>query len=230
LFIAVVTKFFLGGFGGKLLRARVMRSTLKLSTGDLMQPTLRKLPFSGASWLFEPKWDGFRAVCYLEGETVRFVSRNNRSLTDRFPELQSIVAEVRADSAVFDGEIVALDRKGIPVFDALRSRKRDGVVVVFYAFDLLCVDGCTLMNERLIDRKRALRKILSKGAVGRVRYTEHVLRDGEALFVELERRGLEGMVAKRVDSLYVGGRTQAWLKIKTGAGRDEMRRRSRSWR
>ena len=63
---------------------------------DVMQPTLRKRPFSGDGWLFEPKWDGFRAICYVQEGKVRFLSRNNRSLTDKFPELQSIASEVRA--------------------------------------------------------------------------------------------------------------------------------------
>jgi bifunctional non-homologous end joining protein LigD len=198
---------------------------------DLMQPTLRKTPFSGESWLFEPKWDGYRAVCYLEDGTVRFVSRNKRSLTEKFPELQSVVDDVRASVAILDGEIVAVDAEGMPSFDRLRLRKRGrDFAVVFYAFDLLYVDGRSLMDQPLVDRKRALRKLLSKRRVGRVRYTEHVMSAGEAFFGELEKRGLEGMVAKRIDSRYLGGRTQAWLKIKTEAGKKEMQRRSRDWR
>ena len=80
-----------------------------------------------------------------------------------------------------------------------------------------------------IERKAALRKILPKRDTGRVRYTEHIVGEGEHLFQELERRHLEGMVAKRADSLYVGRRTRAWLKIKTPAGRDEMRKRLEEW-
>ncbi len=197
---------------------------------DVMQPTLRKAPFSGKGWLFEPKWDGYRAVCYLEEGTVRFVSRNKRSLTERFPELQSIVREVRAETAILDGEIVAVDVEGMQSFDRLRSRNRGpDFAVVFYAFDLLYVDGRNLMDESLLDRKQALRKVLPKRRVSRVRYTDHVVRDGEAFFKELEKRGLEGMVAKRIDSRYLGGRTQAWLKIKTEAGKKEMQRRGRDW-
>lgn len=198
---------------------------------NVMQPTLRKAPFSGEDWLFEPKWDGYRAVCYLAEGEVRFVSRNKRSLTERFPELQVIVREVRAETAVLDGEIVALDEEGTPCFDRLRSRKRGvGLAVVFYAFDLLHVDGRSLMDEPLIERKRVLKGIVSKRSGARVRYTDHILRNGEGFFRELEKRGLEGMVAKRVDSRYLGGRTQAWLKIKTEAGKTEMRRRGRGWK
>lgn len=207
------------------------KSEIKGLLVDLMQPTLRRLPFSGEAWLFEPKWDGYRAVCYLEDGAVRFVSRNKRSLTEKFPELQSIVKEIRASVAVLDGEIVAIDAEGMPSFDRLRSRKRGrGFAIVFYAFDLIYVDGCNLMDKPLVDRKRALRKLLLKRRIGRIRYTDHVLGEGETFFGELEKRGLEGMVAKRIDSCYRGGRTQAWLKIKTEAGREEMRRRSRSWK
>jgi bifunctional non-homologous end joining protein LigD len=204
--------------------------TMQSPVVDVMQPTLSKVPFSGEQWLFEPKWDGYRAVCYLAEGAVRFVSRNKRSLTERFPELQVIVRDVRADTAVLDGEIVALDEEGIPAFDRLRSRKRGvGFAVVFYAFDLLYADGRNLMDEPLIERKRALKRIVSKRSGARVRYTDHILKDGEMFFQELEKRGLEGMVAKRVDSRYLGGRTQAWLKIKTEAGKNEMQRRGRGW-
>lgn len=81
--------------------------------------------------------------------------------------------------------------------------------MVFYVFDLLYVDGRNLMDEPLIDRKRALRNLLPKRRAGRARYTDHVLTNGEAFFQELEKCGLEGMVAMRVDSRYLGGRTQA---------------------
>src|SRR5215213_5888893 len=198
---------------------------------DVMQPTLRKRPFSGDGWLFEPKWDGFRAICYVQEGKVRFLSRNKGSLTEKFPELQSIASEVRAVGAILDGEIVAIDDEGMPCFDRLRSRKKDsGLAVVFYAFDLLYLDGRNLMDEPLLDRKRVLRKLVRKHRrPGRIRYTDHVLRDGKAFFQKLEIFGLEGMVAKRVDSRYGGGRTQLWLKIKTVAGETETERRSSAW-
>ena len=198
---------------------------------DVMQPTLRKAPFSGDGWLFEPKWDGFRAMCYVQKGKVRFLSRNKRSLTEKFPELQSIAREVSAVGAIFNGEIVAIDAEGMPSFEGLRSRKRgSGLAVVFYAFDLLYLDGRNFMDEPLLDRKRALRKLVPKRRCpGRIRYTDHVLRDGKGFFKKLERFGLEGMVAKRANSRYRGGRTQVWLKIKTVAGQRETERRSTAW-
>lgn len=194
-----------------------------------MLPTLARAPFSGVDWLFEPKWDGYRAICFLDAGTVRFVSRNGNDLTARFPALQSVSTSIKAQAAVIDGEIVALDDDGMPCFDKMRSR-RTACEIVFYAFDLLSVDGKKLTEQPLLKRKAALKRILPRRGTGRIRYTDHVIGDGEELFGELERRGLEGMVAKRIDSLYIGGRTRAWLKIKTSAGREEMRKRSEAWK
>jgi bifunctional non-homologous end joining protein LigD len=88
-----------------------------------MLPTLADRPFSDPAWIFEPKWDGFRAISFLKDGKVRFISRNRRNLTERFPVLQEISALIKAKTAIIDGEIVALDRNGKPSFDALRNSK-----------------------------------------------------------------------------------------------------------
>lgn len=195
-----------------------------------MLPTLAKAAFSNPDWIFEPKWDGYRAICFLLNGEVRLVSRRRNDLTAKFPTLQSIAESVKASKAVLDGEIVALDEKGMPCFDGLRSRRTSGdCVIIYYAFDMLYIDGRDLTSRPLIERKAALFKILPKGTKHRIRYTDHIVGEGERLLAELEKRKLEGMVAKRADSLYIGGRTRAWLKIKTMAGREEMRKRSEAW-
>ncbi len=194
-----------------------------------MQPTLTRQAFSNRGWLFEPKWDGFRAICFLQDGKIRFFSRNRKSLTEKFPDLQGIVKSIKATSAVLDGEMVALDNKGVPCFNGLRSRRSAAkCVTVYYAFDVIYLNGLDLKQSPLVSRKATLKKILPK-QLARVRYTDHIVGEGERLFAELEKRRLEGMVAKRSDSLYVSGRTRAWLKIKTGAGREEMRKRSEAW-
>ena len=195
-----------------------------------MAPTLGKVPFSRLGWLFEPKWDGFQAICFLESGHVRFLSRTRKTLTERFPDLQRIAKSIEAETAILDGEIVALDQSGVPCFEGLRSRRAAAhCAVVYYAFDLLWLDGLDLTRLPLIERKAALKKILPKRDTGRVRYVDHIVGKGEQLFAELERQGIEGMVAKRSDGIYVGGRTRAWLKTKTTAGREEMRKRSEAW-
>jgi hypothetical protein len=125
----------------------------------------------------------------------------------------------------------AYDRRqgsGMPCFEGLGTRTSE-CAIVYYAFDLLYFDGHDFTKAPLISRKAALKKILPRRNTGRVRYTAHIVGEGERLFQELEKKQLEGMVAKRADSLYVGGRTRARLKIKTDAGRDEMRKRSEAW-
>jgi len=195
-----------------------------------MLPTLVKAPFSNPDWIFEPKWDGFRAICFVRNGELRLVSRRRNDLTAKFPALQSIAESIKAKAAVLDGEIVALDEKGMPCFDGLRSRRAAGeCVIVYYAFDLLYFDERDLTSLPLIERKAALKKILPMGTRKRIRYTDHIVGKGERLLAELEKRELEGMVAKRADSLYAGGRTREWLKIKTIAGREVMRKRSEAW-
>lgn len=195
-----------------------------------MLPTLVKAPFSNPDWIFEPKWDGYRAICFLRDGEVRLVSRRRNDLTAKFPALQSIGESIKASTAILDGEVVALDEKGMPCFDALRSRRTSGdCVIIYYAFDLLYLDGRDVTGLPLLERKAALKRILPIGTKQRIRYTDHVVGEGERLLAELEKRKLEGMIAKRADSLYVGGRTRAWLKIKTTAGTEEMRRRSEAW-
>jgi bifunctional non-homologous end joining protein LigD len=163
------------------------------------------------SGLFEPKWDGYRAICYF-GESVKFISRRQNDLTKRFPELQAI--QIKAESAIIDEEITAIDEKGFPCFDELRRTRRK-CAIVFYAFGLLALNGEDLRAIPLRKRKAALKRILPKIKTNRIRFTDHVIGEGLTLFAHLKHRNLEGMVAKRIDSKYVGGRTQDWLKIKT---------------
>jgi bifunctional non-homologous end joining protein LigD len=198
------------------------------SSVDPMLPTPVKLPFSDPQWLFEPKLDGYRALCFLKDGKVRFISRNRRNLTKRFPELQEISTLIKARTAIIDGEIVALDRSGKPSFDALRYRPGHGAIV-FYAFDLLYFDGHDVTQYPLVARKEALRRILRKAPRGRIRYTEHVEEQGERLFAELEAMQLEGMVCKRKDSVYASARSKHWLKVKTTAGRAELQKRIETW-
>ena len=140
-----------------------------------MQPTLSREPFSNPDWIFELKWDGYRAICFKRDGEVRLVSRRRSDFTVKFPALQSIAESIKATSAVLDGEIVALDGNGLPCFDALRSHRRTSdCVIVYYAFDLLYLNGRDFTERPLIERKAALKKILPKGTKQRIRYTDHI--------------------------------------------------------
>jgi bifunctional non-homologous end joining protein LigD len=195
------------------------------SVVELMVPTLSKQPFSNPKWLFEPKWDGYRALCYFGG-SIRFISRRKNDFTKRFPEPQAI--QVKAESAIIDGEITAIDDHGLPCFDELRKTKRS-CAIIFYAFDLLALNGKDFHELPLLKRKAALKRILRNSKNNRIRFTDYVIGEGLALFAQLEERSIEGMVAKRIDSKYVGGSTRDWLKIKTAAGKQEMRKRIDAW-
>ena len=155
-------------------------------------------------------------------------SRKGHSLTERFPELRRI--SVKASTAVLDGEVVALGQDGKPCFEGLHGRTSEvACVIVFFAFDLLYLDGYDLTQCPLVARKAALKRILPKGDTARIRYTEHFLGSGKRLFSAIEKMQLEGMVAKRKDSVYSRGRSRLWQKVKTTAGRDEMQKRIETW-
>jgi bifunctional non-homologous end joining protein LigD len=198
------------------------------SVVEPMLPMLVREPFSDPEFLFEPKLDGYRAICFVQDGRVRFLSRKGHSLTERFPELRRI--SVKASTAVLDGEVVALGQDGKPCFEGLHGRAGEVTcVIVFFAFDLLYLDGYDLTQCPLVARKAALKRILPKGDTARIRYTEHFLGSGKRLFSAIEKMQLEGMVAKRKDSVYSRGRSRLWQKVKTTAGRGEMQKRIETW-
>lgn len=190
-----------------------------------MLPTPTDKPFSKEGWIFEPKWDGYRALCIVENSSVKFISRNGRDLSKRFSDLKTVHQALKTGSAVMDGEIVALDRHGMPCFKYLQTHQK--CFIRYFVFDLLELDGKDLRQYPLLMRKDALKQILNEHP--RMEFTDHIAEDGERLFKELERRGLEGMVCKKADSLYVAGRSKLWLKVKTKAGKEEMQKRIQTW-
>ncbi|MGA8500467.1 MAG: non-homologous end-joining DNA ligase [Candidatus Sulfotelmatobacter sp.] len=180
-------------------------------------------PFDGAEWLFEIKWDGYRAIAFITDGKLRLVSRNQNELTERFPELKDLPKFVHAKSAILDGEVVALDDQGRASFTLMQQRTgfRPGgrrgpakaeVPVLYYAFDLLYLDGYDLRKVALEERKKKLASVLITG--DSVRYSDHYEKQGKALFEMARAKGLEGILAKKRDSIYVERRTSEWLKIK----------------
>jgi bifunctional non-homologous end joining protein LigD len=180
-------------------------------------------PFDGLDWLFEIKWDGYRAVAFIENGKVRLVSRNQNELTRRYPELKDLAKSVKAKNAILDGEIVALDKEGRPSFSLMQQRTgfRSGgrrgpadadVPVLYYAFDLIYLDGYDWRKVALEERKKKLESILIPG--DSVHYSDHYPRQGKALFELAREKGLEGIVAKKRECPYQERRSSDWLKIK----------------
>jgi bifunctional non-homologous end joining protein LigD len=188
-----------------------------------MLATLVDAPFDDDEWLFEIKWDGYRAIAFIESSSVRLVSRNQNDLTSQYSELRELPEHVAAKKAILDGEIVALDEQGRPSFSLMQQRTgmmgggkhvgpRRDVPIAYYCFDLLYLDGYSLLRVDLEERKRLLKEILSGSAL--VRYSEHFIAQGSALYKAAEQQGLEGIVAKRRKSCYVQKRSREWLKMK----------------
>ena len=177
--------------------------------------------FDDPEWLFEIKWDGFRAIATIGADgTVRLVSRNGKELLTKFPELDDLANAFRSLPIIVDGEIVALDDQGRSSFQRLQNRieskrgpRRTEGEVTFAAFDVLFADGRDLRDQPLEERKRILDGLIVEGH--HVIYSKHVIGKGSKLFELAESRGLEGIMAKRRDAPYESGRrTRTWLKIK----------------
>jgi bifunctional non-homologous end joining protein LigD len=166
----------------------------------------------GELWAHEVKFDGYRALAYVRGGDCTLLSRNDNDLTARFPDVAKAIAKaVKSPNAVVDGEVCRTDSSGRTSFSELQ---RGTGALVFYAFDLLELDGEPKLDLPLRERKAQLRKLLDR-RVKTITYSES-FDDGDALFEVARERGLEGVIAKRLDSAYQEGkRTRDWLKVKT---------------
>jgi DNA ligase D-like protein (predicted ligase) len=173
----------------------------------------RELP-EGPAWLYELKLDGYRALIIKDGDTVEIRSRNNKSLTAMYSAVTAAARRLSADSAIVDGEIVAVDSHGRPSFQALQHRsEHPAYEIVYYAFDLLHLDGSTLTEWPLEKRIAELPGVLSGSGL---LLSEPLAGTGADVADAVRRLGLEGVIAKRRSSRYVAGtRTYDWLKFRT---------------
>jgi DNA ligase D-like protein (predicted ligase) len=179
-----------------------------------MKAVLTDERFSDPDWVFERKLDGIRCVAIKDGRGVRLLSRNHLSLNARFPEIVDALERDAASGFVLDGEVVAFAGAQTS-FERLQQRGERPVAVFFYVFDLLHLAGHDTTALSLRARKALLQRALEFH--GHVRLTPHRNRDGEELFREACRKGWEGLIAKRVGSPYVHGRSRDWLKLKCSA-------------
>jgi bifunctional non-homologous end joining protein LigD len=184
----------------------------------IVEPMMAKLvdkPPRG-DWIYEVKFDGYRALAIKHGERIRIRSRNGNDLTRTFPEIAQTLSRLDDESAILDGEIVALDDHGRPSFQALQNIDDPGfrAPVVYYVFDLLHVNGKDLRREPLLKRKKRLEKLVA-GHTDGLRYSAALGADASVLLPRIRELGLEGLIGKRADSVYEGGRRSgAWVKLK----------------
>jgi bifunctional non-homologous end joining protein LigD len=195
---------------------------------EKIEPMMAKLgtaiPSPDSGWGFEFKWDGIRALAYVEGGTSRLMSRSGENITPRYPEIHAMGRAIGSREVILDGEIVALDEKGRPSFEEIQQRmgltsesdvrrKMKVVPVTYMVFDLLWQDGHSLLTQKYIERRRSLAQLELAGGSWQTPPFEEG--GGQAMLEASAKAGLEGVMAKKLDSHYEPGRRSgAWVKVK----------------
>lgn len=191
---------------------------------DLVLATAQDTPFSRDGWIFEIKYDGYRLLAERSGREAFLRSRKGHDLTATFPEIARAVRGLPYEDLVLDGEVVVNGPDGLPSFSKLQRRGRilnkDDALrssvelpAVYHAFDLLGVEGHDLRGLPLLERKRILFELLP--TVGPIRYVDHLPTQGELMYEHVQRMRLEGIVGKKADAPYRGGRSSSWIKVRT---------------
>src|SRR6516165_3616037 len=178
----------------------------------MMALRARELPVG--NWLYEMKFDGYRALAFKAGSEVRLLSRNRTLFNDNYPRLVDSLKVLRSKSCTIDGEIAALDQHGRSSFQLLQSYGvRKGIPLVYYAFDLINLEGVDLRARPLLERRKLLAKLLKKTPEN-IKFSEELQGTKEELLLVARQFQLEGLVAKRHGSTYEAGRRSgAWVKV-----------------
>jgi len=190
---------------------------------DVELATLESAVPSGRQWLHEIKFDGYRLICRIRRGQATLITRRHQDWTHRYGSVVTAAAELPVDSAVLEGELVALLPSGVSSFQALQNSGKLGsdARLVYFAFDLLYLDGYDLRRIPLTERKQRLQALLSQSHSPAIQYSDHVEAAGEAFLRESCQLGLEGVISKRRDRPYVAGRSGDWVKVKC-LGREEL--------
>jgi bifunctional non-homologous end joining protein LigD len=167
-----------------------------------MLATLIDAPFDSKDWVFETKWDGFRLVAKIEDRSVTLYSRGGLIVSDNYKPIAKALEKIKKD-AVIDGELVALDGRGVSRFQLLQNALNTTAHLHYCVFDVMFVDGEDLRGQPLVERKKRLKAVLPKDPL--LIYSEHWPEHGKRLFREAEHQGLEGIMAKRADSRLSAG-------------------------
>ena len=216
------------------LEAQVPKSKVKMPKGAVKSPMPRSItpmlaeigrgdPPTSDDWLYEVKWDGVRALCFIEDGRLRMLSRNGNLMDAQYPELSVLPHHLKLHDAIVDAEIAALDDRGAPSFERLQQRinvSDAGTIallrrhhpVVLYVFDLLYADGHDLRGVPIEERKRLLKEALTPSET--IRYSEHFEGGGAELLAAVKQQGIEGVIGKRRGSFYQSRRGSDWVKYK----------------
>jgi len=184
-----------------------------------MLASLADAPFDDPNWVFELKWDGYRAIAECNSDTIRLYSRNGLSFNERYPGIVRELQKMKLN-AVLDGELVLFNEVDRPDFQKLQHYEgNQHLPLIYYVFDILSVNKKDLCSLPLLERKAILKKTLKKNST--IRYSDHFEENGIAFFEEVAKNNLEGIMAKKADSAYVPGiRTREWLKLKNTVTRE----------
>jgi DNA ligase D-like protein (predicted ligase) len=190
------------------------RVSLPLQFTAFQNPSLVDSAPTGAGWIHEIKQDGYRTQIIVDRGQVRTYSRNGHDWTERYPTLAAAAATLPTTSATLDGEAIVQDEHGVSDFGAFRSAMSDEPHrIIFFAFDLLHIDGKDIRREPLTARRERLAKLMA-GADPALQFSEAVEGDGPKVFAAAEALGVEGIVSKRAAGRYESGRSREWLKTK----------------
>ena len=184
---------------------------------DPQLATLTKTPPSGDQWVHEIKLDGYRVGCVISNGRIRLVSRNGLDWTARFPEITEAIGSLGITNGLVDGELVVMLPSGRSSFEAMQqavAKRPPRKGLVYFAFDLIHLEGERIERQPLVDRKARLLALIGSSKIGRLRYTEHVEGRGSDVFAQACSLGLEGIISKRRDLPYQPGRRDSWRKIK----------------
>jgi bifunctional non-homologous end joining protein LigD len=207
----------------ELVKLRAPERAVRVADAEPMLAETREGPFTKAGWLFELKLDGYRVRAAREDGEARLITRNGHDIAATFPEIARAVAALPYEHVILDGELVVLDDAGHPSFQRLQNRakitralevRRAAVEApaTLYVFDLPAFEGFDVRPLPLAKRKAVLEKLLPRS--GPLKFSEHFETKGEALYEQVVRLGLEGIMAKKADSVYRAGRSPNWLKIR----------------
>jgi bifunctional non-homologous end joining protein LigD len=190
---------------------------------EVQLATLTDKPPPGDDWVHEVKFDGYRMLCYIDGDKVKLVTRNQQDWTHRYPAVVDAAQALDVQQAILDGEVVAMLPTGVTSFQALQNAAKGAgeAKLAYYAFDLLYLDGYDLRRMPLVERKQLLEELVTEAGQPALLYSEHFDSDAATLLRECCKMGLEGIITKRASRPYLAGRSEDWLKLKC-LGREEL--------
>jgi DNA ligase D-like protein (predicted ligase) len=187
----------------------------RLSFIEPLLPSSAPVAPEGDDWIHELKHDGYRTLLVVNQDRVRAFTRRGNDWTDIYQPIVAAAAKLRCRSAIIDGEVIVQNEDGLADFLALKlALNRDRSRLVFFAFDLLHLNGEDLRREPLVARRERLRRLIGKNRRSRIQFSDHVVGNGPTFYAAAEKLGAEGIVSKRASSRYRSGRSRDWLKIK----------------